>query len=82
MQLLSWLLLGAALIALNWRFLRLDRLMETIRSSFSRPCKWRLDPMMRGGSYGRYQCRACGAEAFTSDGRAPRVCKRAARSIR
>ena len=82
MQLLYLLLLLAALIALNWRFLRLDRLMERITGRFGRPCRWRLDPTMRGGSYGRYQCMACGAEAYTSNGRAPGACKRETRSIR
>lgn len=71
-QLVYLIVLLAALIAMNWRFLGLDKLFGRER----RPCRWRADPSMQGGRFGRYLCETCDAEAFTSNGRAPRECRR------
>lgn len=83
MKALYLILLLAALIALNWRFLGLDQVFGRIFGGVfgpapfgqRRPCRWAADQAMQGGRYGRYVCAACGAEAFTSNGRPPRDCR-------
>ena len=42
-------------------------------------CKWRRDMVPRENGLQRWQCGKCGVDAFTSDGRAPKECKRALR---
>lgn len=45
---------------------------------FSRPamrsCRWREDRAGDAGGEKKYKCMACGAEAFTSNGKPPLVC--------
>lgn len=80
MKALYLILLLAALIAMNWRFLGLDQIFQRIFGAAPlgrrRPCRWAADQRMQGGRYGRYVCAACGAEAFTSTGRPPPDCRR------
>lgn len=64
-----------AVLALNWRRLGLHR----IASFGGRACRWKRDGSRQGASLTRYVCATCGVDAYTSDGRAPRQCKRAYR---
>ncbi|MDF0602092.1 hypothetical protein P1J78_15230 [Psychromarinibacter sp. C21-152] len=44
-------------------------------------CRWKRDPRARD-TLVRWQCAACGVDAFTSDGRRPKECKRHMREAR
>ncbi len=39
-------------------------------------CKWRKDKVKRGGTLERWQCKTCGVDAFSHDGKPPKDCKR------
>jgi len=41
----------------------------------TRYCRWRQDRRADVGGLRKYRCMACGAEAFTSTGKAPLDCK-------
>lgn len=43
------------------------------------PCKWRNDKVRRTSGLRRWQCTVCGVDAFTSDGKPPKECKRGLR---
>lgn len=85
MHLTYLIVLLLAVLVLNWRFLGLDRLFGVGRRPsqdlfpWGKSCRWRLDPTQKGQERQRYVCRHCGADAFTTDGRPPRNCMRAAR---
>lgn len=40
----------------------------------TRHCRWREDRRGDRDGQRKYRCMACGAEAFTSDGKAPKLC--------
>lgn len=40
----------------------------------TRQCKWRADRRRDENGQSFYRCAVCGAEAFTSDGQAPKDC--------
>ncbi|MEQ9041459.1 MAG: hypothetical protein RIE24_24310 [Silicimonas sp.] len=42
-------------------------------------CKWYRDKVKRDGTLQRWQCRTCGVDAFTHDGKPPKECKRGLR---
>ncbi len=42
-------------------------------------CRWRKDKRRKGGSLERWICTTCRVDAFTSDGKPPRGCKRGLR---
>ena len=44
-----------------------------------RPCRWYRDKRRRGAPMARFTCAACGIEAHSQDGLAPKDCKRALR---
>ncbi len=69
--------LGAILLFLLWR---LQRALAGRRAE-AKPCKWKKD--RRGGRAGmdRWDCKTCGVDAFTQDGRAPKECKRVLRNV-
>lgn len=39
-----------------------------------RHCRWRAQRSGDAGGKSKFRCAACGAEAFTEDGKPPRVC--------
>lgn len=95
MELIYLIVLLAALLAMNWRFLGLDQLFgggrrrraprgpgPVLRRLFGPACRWRPDPMKKHDKLKRYVCAECGADAFTSDGGPPRVCRRSTRTAR
>lgn len=45
------------------------------RRGTTRACRWRADRTGDRDGMHRYICAACGHEAFTKDGRPPRICK-------
>lgn len=66
------LLIGAVLVLAALVYLSRTR-------RIGQRCIWRVDPSRREGTLQRYTCDTCGADAFTSTGRAPADCKRAYR---
>lgn len=56
----------------------LRRIRGAVRTS---RCRWKRDPRRRGVTLTRWQCIECGVEAFTSDRRPPRDCKKELREI-
>ena len=46
------------------------------RNRAVRGCRWRADTTGNKGSLRKYQCAACGAEAFTASKGPPATCKR------
>lgn len=42
-------------------------------------CRWRKDKRRKGGALERWICTTCRVDAFTSDGKPPRGCKRGMR---
>lgn len=47
----------------------------------TRPCRWKKDRVRRRSGMQRWQCMACGVDAFTRDGRPPKECKRGLREV-
>ncbi|MEM1361781.1 MAG: hypothetical protein AAGF94_08710 [Pseudomonadota bacterium] len=43
-------------------------------------CRWKKDKFRRSEHFTRWICLECSVDAFTSDGRPPKECKRYARS--
>ena len=39
-------------------------------------CRWKPDPRTRNNTLNRYICMECKVDAFTSDGKPPKGCKR------
>lgn len=79
MELIYLVLLLAALLAMNWRFLGMHRLFS--RSGGAPGCRWKRDPTREASASARFVCARCGAEAYRADGAAPRVCLRGARPL-
>lgn len=76
MQLLYLVLLLAALIAMNWRFVGFDRLFRSRdRAVDAAPCVWRMDPTRSGKARQIWVCARCDAEAETTTRRRPTVCR-------
>lgn len=73
MELVYLVLLLAALIAMNWRFVGFDRLFKR-RDADAAPCRWRMDPTRSGKARQVWVCGACAAEDETRDGARPRRC--------
>lgn len=48
----------------------------------SRDCRWKKDRRRHGTALIRWQCVACGVDAFTIDGKPPKQCKREFRETR
>lgn len=81
MHLVYLILLLAAVIAMNWRFLGLHKAFGggaggRPRLGFGKPCRWKRDPTRKGQDLERYVCSVCGVDAYTAEGRPPRQCKR------
>ena len=79
MHLVYLVVLLCALVAMNWRFLGLDKVFGgggSGRLSFGKPCRWKRDPTRKSEHLDRYVCTACGVDAYSSDGSPPRQCKR------
>lgn len=68
------LVLALLLVAVAFTLLRR-------RARSRRACRWKKDTRRRAGSE-RWQCMACGVDAFTRSGRPPRECKRLLRETR
>ena len=46
-----------------------------------RACRWKKGKHQKGGTLTRWGCRACGAEAYSHDGKPPKECKRGLRVV-
>ena len=64
-----WLILPLALMLGAILFFRFRR------TRAKRECRWKKDTRRRAASV-RWQCMACGVDAFTRDGKPPKECKR------
>ena len=75
-----WLAAGIAVLTGT---IALIRRLSRAPTPWSSSCRWRLDKRRgRNAALQRWQCLACGVEAFTSDGKRPKECKRELRDAR
>lgn len=87
MHLVYLIMLLLCVVALNWRFLGLDRLFGFGGGAseglfpWGKSCNWKRDPSRKGDGRERFVCRHCGADAFTDTGRPPERCMRQARDL-
>ncbi len=78
MHLVYLVALLAALLAMNWRFIGMDKLFGGRRNDRAAPrlCAWRMDPQRSGEARQTWICADCGAEADTTNKRRPEECRR------
>lgn len=88
MELMYLIMLLLCVVALNWRFLGLDRAFgfgggrrDEGLFPWGKSCSWKRDPTQKDQGRHRYVCRHCGADAFTETGRPPERCLRQARDL-